>query len=421
MPDEQAPNRRLKILVNAYACEPNQGSEPGMAWHWVSHLAAYHDLWIITEENRFAPALREHLLDRPDLAKHINIIGVIRQRYGENIWSHFFYYTYMLWQRDAYNTAVRLCEEVKFDLVHQLNMIGYREPGYLWKLPLPFIWGPIGGHAQMPWRFIPSLGWKGALHYSLRNILNWIQMRTSLRVRRAMQKADILIAATSADQEAIHRIHGRQAILLNETGTNLPAVRSIHKTPWNGQRPLRLVWCGQFLARKALPLALYALSRLKHNLLLEFHIIGSGVCEVEWKQLAHQLDLDNLTIWHGKLPHNKVLEIMYECDVMLFTSLQEGTPHVVLEALSQGLPVICHDNCGQGTTINDDCGIKIPVYSPRKSIEGFANALLRIKKELTLLPILSEGALRRSRELSWENKAISMIQLYEKATSKAKL
>jgi glycosyltransferase involved in cell wall biosynthesis len=420
MPDERSDNTRLKVLVSAYACEPNQGSEPGMAWNWVSHLASYHDLWIITEENRFAPALREHLFIRPDLANHINIIGVNRQRYGENIWSHFFYYTYMLWQRGAYNAAVRLHEEVKFDLVHQLNMIGYREPGYLWRLPIPFIWGPIGGHAQMPWPFMHSLGWKGVLHYSLRNVLNLIQMRTSLRVRLAMQKANILIAATSADQEAIRRIHGRRAILLNETGSDTSAIRSINKTIWDGQRPLRLVWCGQFLARKALPLALYSLSRLKNNLLIELNIIGSGVCEVEWKQLARQLDLNNLIIWHGKLAHNKVLEIMHDGDVMLFTSLQ-GTPHVVLEALSQGLPVICHDNCGHGTTINDSCGIKIPVQSPQKSIEGFTNALLRIAKELTLLPILSEGALRTSRELSWENKAKTMISLYERATNAAKL
>jgi hypothetical protein len=26
-----------------------------------------------------------------------------------------------------------------------LNMIGYREPGYLWKLNVPFVWGPMGG------------------------------------------------------------------------------------------------------------------------------------------------------------------------------------------------------------------------------------------------------------------------------------
>ena len=29
----------MKILINAYACSPGMGSEPGMAWNWVSNLA----------------------------------------------------------------------------------------------------------------------------------------------------------------------------------------------------------------------------------------------------------------------------------------------------------------------------------------------------------------------------------------------
>lgn len=39
----------MKILINAYACSPNMGSEPGMAWNWVSNLAKFCELYIITE------------------------------------------------------------------------------------------------------------------------------------------------------------------------------------------------------------------------------------------------------------------------------------------------------------------------------------------------------------------------------------
>ena len=40
----------MRVLVNAYACSPNMGSEPGMAWNWCSNLAKYCELFIITEE-----------------------------------------------------------------------------------------------------------------------------------------------------------------------------------------------------------------------------------------------------------------------------------------------------------------------------------------------------------------------------------
>ena len=39
----------LSILINAYACSPNMGSEPGMAWNWCVNLAKYCELYIITE------------------------------------------------------------------------------------------------------------------------------------------------------------------------------------------------------------------------------------------------------------------------------------------------------------------------------------------------------------------------------------
>lgn len=39
----------MKILINAYACSPGMGSEPGMAWNWVSNLAKFCELYIITE------------------------------------------------------------------------------------------------------------------------------------------------------------------------------------------------------------------------------------------------------------------------------------------------------------------------------------------------------------------------------------
>ena len=39
----------INILVNAYAISPNWGSEQGMGWNWVIHLAQYCHLDVITE------------------------------------------------------------------------------------------------------------------------------------------------------------------------------------------------------------------------------------------------------------------------------------------------------------------------------------------------------------------------------------
>ena len=39
----------MTILINAYACSPNMGSEPGMGWNWVLAIARHCEVYVITE------------------------------------------------------------------------------------------------------------------------------------------------------------------------------------------------------------------------------------------------------------------------------------------------------------------------------------------------------------------------------------
>src|SRR2546421_1903633 len=48
--DGAAPLRRKRVLVSAYACEPDHGSEPCVGWNVVMGLAAFHDVWVLVRE-----------------------------------------------------------------------------------------------------------------------------------------------------------------------------------------------------------------------------------------------------------------------------------------------------------------------------------------------------------------------------------
>ena len=292
-------------------------------------------------------------------------------------------------------------------------MTSYREPGYLWKLPLPFIWGPIGGFVQMPWPFMRILGWKGAAFYSTRNIVNSLQMHLSIRVRAAMRRADAVLAATREDQLAIQKHFRKAAILINETGVTASPTMPL-RCRHNEDRVLKLCWCGLLLGRKALPLALHALSRLQRELRVELDVIGDGPERDLWVALAKKLGLDSIVRWHGWVNHEEALSIISQSDAMLLTSLQEGTPQVVMEALSFGVPVICHNLCGFGTVVDETCGIKIPAKGPVQSIEGFACAIGNLANSPALLARLSDGAIRRASELTWERKMDTIQSIYYK-------
>ena len=109
---------------------------------------------------------------------------------------------------------------------------------------------------------------------------------------------------------------------------------------------------------------------------------------------------------------------MAQSDLFVFTSLQEAASTVVLEALSLGLPVICHHCCGMGLAVTPDCGIKIPVRCPSHSIDGFGAALVQFLTTPALLSRLSAGALCRSQDLTWDHKARQIACTYDRILAK---
>lgn len=409
--------KSFSVLISAYACGPNRGSEIGMGWNWVIHLSQYCRLTVITE-TEFREEIEQEL-SRSALKYAPEFIFLdIGKNARARCWDQgnwLFYRDYKKWQWNACKCANDLIYKNmrQFDIVHQLNMIGYREPGYLWKLSLPFVWGPVGGYVQMPWRYLPLLGIKGVFYHTSRNVLNSIQMRISNRVKQAVRKAEIIIAATSENKGIIHKIYGKTAVLMNETGVSSTLLNS--KQENSLRQPLRLVWCGKFVSRKGLSLALRAVAAAKINVNIEFHIIGYGTHASKYKKEACLLGIDNLCIWHGNVIHSEALRIIGSSCCMLFTSLQEGTPHVVLEAIGLGIPVICHDACGHGDIINEFCGIKIPTKNIKESIRLFSEAITKIAADRVFLSNMSNGARRRAREMSWDNKAQEMVRIYQQA------
>jgi glycosyltransferase involved in cell wall biosynthesis len=413
-------NTPPKILISAYACSPKLGSEPGMGWNWVNQISEYYDIWVLTDEY-YAAHCREYLEENCISKPKLHLVGIVRPGGRHRLYGYFWlhYLTQNLWQRKAFKVAKRLHSKENFDLIHQLNMIGYREPGYLWQLDgkRPYIWGPIGGHVQMPSTFLSFLNFKDRVVYGLRNVINFMQMRCSLRVRKAMRRADVLFAATRDDAKAIYRIHNRETTLLNETGTDVQMDRVPDDKFMDHNRPLELVWSGIFIGCKALPLGLNALARARQkspDLRVRLTILGDGPCMPSWRNLAVSLGIDDLCAWVGWVAHDEAKARIQASDAMLFTSLKDAASTVVPEAIMYGVPVICHDACGFGDMVTDLCGIKIPLTDPETSINGFANAMLLLTQDRRRLAKLAEGALARAHELSWQNRVGVILAEYRR-------
>ncbi len=109
---EQSAAPRLKVLLSAYSCIPNLGSEPGVGWNNVLEISKRHEVWAITIEEFRAPIEAEiklHPLPNVhwvfvDIPK-ILMTGWKKGEHGRR-------FHYMLWQYWAYREGKRLHEQI---------------------------------------------------------------------------------------------------------------------------------------------------------------------------------------------------------------------------------------------------------------------------------------------------------------------
>ena len=465
-----------RILVSAYACNPRMGSEEAVGWGWVRAIAAHHDLTVITaafnrrdieswaqetEEGR--PPIR--FVYVPSLLTHEKSLWVYRHLGPSAFLS---LYT-NFWQRRAFRVARQLHREQPFGLAHNLTYVGFRVPGYLWKLGIPFVWGPIGGLEQTRWRLLPGLGLKGLLYYSARNFFNTCDKYLRPGVRRAMRAADGgLIAATSGIHHEIKRLYGLDSHIISEVG--LPPLTQPDPTTLSRRadgEPLRLIWIGNLLPGKALPFLLRVLPRFSEGQGAEdrgrprppqvedredgrgrtaddpvhkvperrgtegqgdggavtnwtLEVFGDGSEEKSWKRLAERNGLSSRIRWHGRVPREQVLQALRSAHLLVITSVYDLTSTVTVEALANGVPVLCPDHCGFRDAVSETCGIRFPAGNVREFEAGLPAGLRRIHDDEPFRQRLARGALERAKAYDWDLKARQVDEIYRRVLERWK-
>lgn len=412
----------LKVLINAYACSPGIGSEPGMAWNWVKNLAKFCELYIITEGEfrERIEAVVPTLEQGGNMHFYYNPVSdeIRKMCWNQGDWR--FYKYYRQWQWKTYLMAKDICETEKIDVLHQLNMIGFREPGYLWKLSkengVPFVWGPIGGLKQFPTAYLKGSGLKMQLFMRLKNFLNIWQLKHEKRVDEALKTAKLLISSIPDSYRALKKYKGLESMVIPETGCFLSDDISTDRFD---DEEFHIMWVGKFDFRKQLPLALQAVALAK-NPKLKLDVYGSGsVGQVEMaKRMGEELGISQQVIWHGNQKNDVIMEAMRKAQLFFFTSVNEDTSTVVLEAVSNRLPVVCFNACGMSAVIDDSVGRKIALSHPSQSAHDFARILNELESNRALLKHLSENCKQRQMDLSWEVKARMVVEEYEKIIGK---
>ncbi|MDZ7618818.1 MAG: hypothetical protein U1E05_17570, partial [Patescibacteria group bacterium] len=265
---------------------PDRGSEEGVGWNRAVEAAKQFDTWVVCCKQLCAEGIRTHMSQHGSIPglRFVFLPSSRRERWLARI-PGLRYLAYNLWNQRAGRLAERLHRRRQFSLLHHLNYCGFREPGYLWKIDAPFVWGPLGGAQNYPWRFLPKAGLAVAVREGARSLVNELQLRYSRRVRLAAKRASLLMAATTTNHRALVRAHRVEPVLFIEGGVQQ---RPRTASPRSNDGVLRILWCGNLEPWKALHLLIEALAQIPADLPWRLRVVGAGSFAARSRRLAEQ-------------------------------------------------------------------------------------------------------------------------------------
>jgi len=406
----------MKILLSGYLCSPYRGSESGRTWNWAWHLSKQHQVWVLTQPIT-RPRIEQFLAEHPnDNLKFLWVeapntlvpwvkpgsFDLLRFRYGP-------------WLRHAYRVAAQAHREHGFDVAHHVSYNVFFPPPQLFRLPIPFVWGPVGGAMTAPWAFLGYYGWR-----------RWVEAARNLRVglsnrwptlRQAVRGTSLLLAINRETAAALGAAGANDVRLFLDAGPRKDFFVEEPRPP-QAKPELVIMWAGWLQPRKALSLAIEAVARARH-LPVKLLVVGEGPMRHSCRKQAEALGIGERVEFVGKVDWVNMRDYYRRSDAFIFTSLRDSSGNVVFEAMASSLPILTLDHQGIGTFVPPEAGIKVPVTTPEETVAGLAAGIERLARDPELRARLGEAGWKFVGEQTWDHRAKVMTSFYQELIDRA--
>lgn len=407
----------MKVLISAYSCEPGRGSERGVGWNVAREVARHHEVWVLTRSDESKNAIEAELAANPVPNLHFVYFTLPfwqdSLRWGQSGAMQLHYY---LWQIQAYFVGRNLHQEIRFDIVHHVTFVRYSSPSFLSLLPIPFIWGPVGGGESAPLSFWADFNWKNKLYESLRWAWRSIGELDPF-TRLTAQRSAIAYATTEDTAKQLRKLGASHIERLSESGISQLEIEQLSQCPPPTGSPVRFINIARLLHWKGIHLGLRAFAQA--NLPdAEYWILGEGPELERLQGLTLDLGIADRVKFFGLLPREEVLLKLGQCSALVHPSLHDSGGWVPLEAMASGRPILCLDLGGPSELVTSEIGIKVPAHSPEQAVNDLAKAMIRLAEDRNLcLQMGQAGQQKVKNYYSWEAKGKLLAHVYKNIDS----
>jgi glycosyltransferase involved in cell wall biosynthesis len=326
----------LRVLVLAFACAPQRGSEAGSGWGVVQALV--HEgvdvTAVVSPDHRTQRQewLRVHGSDR------LRFVEVPIPRLGERVRRSkvlsrpLWHLAYLRWLHAALPTVRKLAATGHHDVLLYTGYGSYWMPAPgLDDLPLPVAYGPVGGGTRTPWRLWPYLGIRGlADEFGKRAAVRAFSWLPS--TRRTWRAGDAwLVENDETRQRLPRRLRAQTGIANRAVLAEAPSLPSARREPF-------LLFPSAIAPRKGWRLALHALARTPDHVRLV--VVNDGPELPHLRKLAARLGVTERVDFLGRVPRGEMFELMGRAAAVVFCGLREEGGLALSEAMLTGAPAV---------------------------------------------------------------------------------
>ncbi|MFI3321284.1 MAG: glycosyltransferase [Rikenellaceae bacterium] len=400
-----------KILISAYACEPNMGSEIGVGWHWVVEMSKYFDLWVLTRESN-RQNIENYLADNPieNCPAFLYYDLPYRWRFWKKGLRGVRIY-YVLWQLLSDKIVKRTMLDNNIKIYHHLTY-----GNALWNVSKYgqqqiFIWGPTSAGEYLPKEFTNNYGFKNRLKEFLQRALAK-SLAYNIGFKSRCKDANLILCKTKQTVESIPEKYRAKAILFTDVAVEKINTENYRKS--TSENITRFLAVGRLESWRGFDILIESFAKaLKIDKNLQLDILGSGGDRDRLNMLIKKLEVEDSITLRGHLPREGYYRYMANCDVVVNLALKEGAVTTAFDSMSFAKPLICIDSGGYTQYFNENYAVVLQRSSRNEIIEQSRDAILKLTDK-KLRSEMSQKIVSVSDNFSWEQKGREISRVITK-------